>query len=200
MLKQVPLKSLKLANFNPKSRTRDVRPLIRSIERVGLLVPILITKDNDVVDGHRRAQAAARMGWEAIPAIVVDGDQAELFSEVNTQKKPLTGNESLHVYLVNAKALSGKARLRMADMEEALGKPLIKQMAKDGFSLATYNVAKRVATEADASEMLADIVRWVMKFRCAQLARKALQAGTPASKLIAAVKNDKPLRVSFVSA
>lgn len=199
MLKKVDLKSIKGAKWNPKSRTRDIGALTKSIERVGLLQPVLITKAGELVDGHRRVAAAQKLGWDQIHAVVVEGDQAEMFAEVNTQKKQLSSNEVLEVYLVTPTAICAKTRTRLAEMEEVLGRPLMEKMSKSGFSLGTYALAKRIATDAEQETYVLPIVKWLMKYRCAHIVRRALQVGTAPSKLLAAVKNDKPLRISFAA-
>ena len=50
----------------------DLDELMDSIESLGLLQPILITKDNVLVDGQRRLLACAELGHEEIEARVID--------------------------------------------------------------------------------------------------------------------------------
>jgi hypothetical protein len=47
------------------------------VAQQGVSVPIVITKDNVIVDGHTRKEAAVANGQETIPAIVVDLDEAQ---------------------------------------------------------------------------------------------------------------------------
>lgn len=198
MLKKVAIKTLANAKWNPGSRIKNIKPLVASIVRVGLLYPVLITKDNKIIDGHRRIAAAKSLGWEEIPVIVVAGNQAEMFAEVNSQKKSLTGNQTLQVYLTEPAAVGARARVHLTELEETCGRAMVERMARDGFSLATWNMATRIAQDAEQEGMVGKILRWLMKYRCAHLVHRAMQAGTAPSKLIAAVKNDKPIRVSYV--
>ena len=44
----------------------DLGPLMKSIQRVGLLQPITITPDGLLVCGRRRLEAIKRMGWRTL--------------------------------------------------------------------------------------------------------------------------------------
>jgi ParB-like chromosome segregation protein Spo0J len=50
----------------------DLAPLMRSIGAVGLLHPVVITPDRELVAGQRRLEACKRLGWDAVPVRVVD--------------------------------------------------------------------------------------------------------------------------------
>lgn len=58
--------------------------LAASIQGEGLLQPISVKKADDgyvVVCGHRRLEACKRLGWETVPVIVVQGDEASMRSK-----------------------------------------------------------------------------------------------------------------------
>ena len=197
---KVEIKTLTKAKWNPPKRMEDINALAGSIERVGLLCPLLITKDKAIVDGHRRLAACKKLGWTDVPVITVSGDHAAMFAEVNTSARRLTGNQSLHVYLVEPNAISVMLRNRIAEFEEEAGRAMVERAAREGFSIGIWQTAKKIAYEADQEDFVLKILRWLMKYRCSRLASKALAQGTPPSKLIAAVKNDKPIRVSYAAA
>jgi hypothetical protein len=199
-VKTITLKSLKQAGWNPPSRNK-VDALVKSIERIGLLVPVLITKTNEIIDGHRRLAAAYKLGWTEIPAIIAEGDHADMFAEVNGQKKALTGTETLYVYLKEPRAVNRRVAAALDELAEIAGRPMIERMAKENFSLGTWYAAKRVARAADSDtdRTIVSILRWMMKYRCGRNATRALDSGTAPSKIMAAVKNDKPIRVSYIS-
>ena len=56
----------------PRHRTQlgDLQPLANSLHTIGLLHPIVITPDNQLVAGARRLAAAKRLGWVEIPVRV----------------------------------------------------------------------------------------------------------------------------------
>jgi len=50
----------------------DIGGLAKSIQEIGLLHPVVVTSNGQLVAGQRRLAAARQLGWEAIPARVVD--------------------------------------------------------------------------------------------------------------------------------
>jgi N6-adenosine-specific RNA methylase IME4 len=90
--REVLLEDIKPFLDNPKSmpfmRIRDVKvgirhrhemgdidSLARSMGEVGLLHPIVVTKDGALIAGKRRLEAARQLGWTEIRATVVDLDE-----------------------------------------------------------------------------------------------------------------------------
>lgn len=61
-----------------RSDLGDIAELAASIAAVGLLHPIVITADNDLVAGGRRLAAIRSLGWTETPVTVVDWSTAEL--------------------------------------------------------------------------------------------------------------------------
>lgn len=55
---------------NPRINDDAVDIVITSIEEFGFQVPIIVDKDNVIVAGHTRWQAAKRLGMDMIPTIV----------------------------------------------------------------------------------------------------------------------------------
>ncbi len=65
-----PLRELKPRPGNPRSHSRaQVRQIARSIEEFGFNSPILIDKDDQIVAGHGRFEAARHLGLPRVPTI-----------------------------------------------------------------------------------------------------------------------------------
>ena len=47
----------------------DLKPLRESMQRVGLLHPILIDTENNLIAGFRRLEIARQLNWEFIDAL-----------------------------------------------------------------------------------------------------------------------------------
>jgi ParB family chromosome partitioning protein len=74
----------------------DVTALKKSIESVGLIHPVTINQDDELLAGARRFQAVSELGWEEIPVHVIDRDVLvqELISiDENLVRTPLNGLE-----------------------------------------------------------------------------------------------------------
>lgn len=73
-LVQLPLACLKPHPDNPRTHSKEqVRKIASSIRRFGFRNPILIDEDNNVVAGHGRLLAAAELGMEDVPTLLLSG-------------------------------------------------------------------------------------------------------------------------------
>lgn len=78
----------------------DLEPLVDSIEKVGLINPIVIDENSNLVAGFRRLEACRRLGWEEIEVKIVnvDGNQMTLLDvelAENFYRKDFTSEEIL---------------------------------------------------------------------------------------------------------
>ena len=96
----------------------NVDELASSIEQVGLLHPVVITEDAELVAGGRRLEAVKRLGWEFVPVTVVTletlADVLQAEADENTCRKGLTPYEGSRARERRAKLLAPKAAERKA--------------------------------------------------------------------------------------
>jgi ParB family transcriptional regulator, chromosome partitioning protein len=86
---------LKLTNEYLRLDT-DVSTLKKSVESVGLIHPVTVNQDDELLAGARRFQAVKELGWEEVPVHVVDRDALiqELISiDENLVRAPLKNLE-----------------------------------------------------------------------------------------------------------
>src|SRR5262245_47919275 len=80
----------------------DIEALAESIERVGLLQPIVIDAQQNLVCGGRRLRACRSLGWTLIDAVVLgtlDDEERGLHElEENVQRLDLTAAERSRAY------------------------------------------------------------------------------------------------------
>jgi len=106
-IKYIPTSKLKVSPYNVRfeeNRKRGIEELKKSIERVGILHPLIVRPvrekgkiiEYEVVVGARRLEAAKELGWEKVPCIVREMDDMEALitslSE-NLQRGDLTEEE-----------------------------------------------------------------------------------------------------------
>ncbi|NBC29321.1 MAG: ParB/RepB/Spo0J family partition protein [Spirochaetes bacterium] len=81
----------------------DLTPLAESIRKHGLLNPIVVTARHELVAGHRRLEAAKRLGWQTVPVRYVDSAEAadlvEMELDENIKRKNLTTDELAEAYM-----------------------------------------------------------------------------------------------------
>lgn len=120
---------IKLTHVKVGTRHRkdmgDIRELADSIQKIGLLQPIGVTRKSELVFGHRRLQAAKLLKWDEIPCVVVDlqsivsGEYAE-----NEIRKAFTISERVAI----AKAIEEEEKPKAKERQQvhagtAPGKP-----------------------------------------------------------------------------
>ncbi len=80
----------------------DLEALKNSLRTYGLLNPITINSNHELIAGERRLQAAKQLGWTNINAVVMDNlsdvEQLEMELEENNQRKEFTKEELLEGY------------------------------------------------------------------------------------------------------
>jgi len=101
----------------------DLTDLKNSIESVGLLHPVVVTKAGSLVAGERRLTAVRELGWTDVPVTVVDDlkDAATFLraeADENTARKPFTPYEASRFRERQAELLKPLAKER-----EKAGKP-----------------------------------------------------------------------------
>lgn len=50
----------------------DIDALARSINEIGLLHPIVITPDGELLAGQRRLEACKKLGWGEVPVRIIE--------------------------------------------------------------------------------------------------------------------------------
>jgi ParB family chromosome partitioning protein len=75
----------------------DIPGLAESMKRCGQINPIMISKNNILIAGGRRLEAAKYLGWKTINAVVVDVSEKairlEYEIEENVQRQELNDEE-----------------------------------------------------------------------------------------------------------
>lgn len=206
---EVPIKDLKTAKFNPTVRTEDnskLRKLQEAIERSGMLMPVLATKNMDVIDGHRRIEVMKRLGHTSVPVIFSGNghDSQELWHDVNTSAYNISGAQWTEAYTLGL-TMENIDRRYHGYLETALrigGEELVKEMADARVSPARVGQAKQVARYVgmeDDDTFLLMTLRWITRHTMSQVLRKATdQHLIDPSVLKQAILSDKPLKFRSV--
>lgn len=134
----------------------DMAELVKSIESVGLLNPIIVRKVGDmgyeIVAGHRRFHALKKMGKETIPARVMEAteeDAAQIRLIENLHRKDLNPIEEAKAFhqlfddhLLTAEAIAQRADKSVAYVTRALAllslHPKTQELIANGFITAAH--------------------------------------------------------------
>lgn len=75
----------------------DIEALMQSLKEYGQLYPIIINRDYELIAGYRRLEAAKRLGWQSINAVILNESselqKLEIELEENVQRLNLSAEE-----------------------------------------------------------------------------------------------------------
>jgi ParB-like chromosome segregation protein Spo0J len=168
---------IRLGDIEVENRVRknvgDLTELCNSIEAIGLLHPIVLTRGNKLVAGMRRVEAFEQLGRDKIPAVIAEnlGVARELLiaeRDENTCRLPFTPSEAVALgrQLEELEKPKAKERQSAAGRERGNGKVASGKLHEAtstrtgrtseivgeavGMSQRTYEKAKAVAVAAES--------------------------------------------------
>lgn len=143
----------------------DIESLAESMKRHGLLHPVVVKKDRTLVAGHRRIEAAKRLGWEDISVTMIEvEDLLSAERDENTERKDFTPTEAVAIGRLieeqeRPKALQrrldgaarGGAKAGHVDSTEPVG--AVSEIAARalGMGRPKYNQAKAIVAAAESN-------------------------------------------------
>lgn len=66
------LDELKPYGKNPRKNDAAVPKVMESIKKFGFKVPLVISKDGEIITGHTRFKASQKLGLESVPCVIAD--------------------------------------------------------------------------------------------------------------------------------
>jgi hypothetical protein len=166
------------------------------------MYPILVSKDMDVIDGHRRLACAVALGWDDVPVLVTESESKDdVYAEVNSATARLSGSETLQVWLAEPDAVTKNMRTRCENAESALGRPLLARIARHGLSLLLLRRATEISRYVGAANdqsFLPKAVSWLIRHRAQSIVNSYIKMGHPPRTLFNCIKSGKELAVRYV--
>jgi len=137
----------------------DLKPLMESMRKHGQLNPVTLSRENELIAGHRRTLAARELGWKFIEAHIVERatevEKLQLELEENVHRKDFSPEELLAGYRRLDKLLHPSVGQRIGNVVRSLFGKLFRRKKK---TLASQEPAETTATEP-AEEERADSAR-----------------------------------------
>lgn len=200
----INIELIKPAAFNPPDRTtaRSIADLRASIKRVGIIYPLVITKDYDLVDGHRRLACAVALGMKTVPVIIRPDNQLELFYEVNQPQKKLTKADELWVYLSGG-LVRGEALANIQTLERMIGRDGLETLAEERTSprgivqivkmLLRYTGKAEPDFATGENKFANRAVMWLVYNRQTFAVRRAIAGHMSPNVIVSCIENGEPL-------
>jgi ParB family chromosome partitioning protein len=114
---------IKIEDIKVRKRIRkdlgDVHQLAESMQKYGLLCPIIVSKSNELIAGRRRLEAARTLGWKTVAVTVLERDddieKLEMEIDENVVRKDFTTDELADGYVVLEKLRKPSLLRRLAN-------------------------------------------------------------------------------------
>jgi N6-adenosine-specific RNA methylase IME4 len=139
----------------------DIGALAASIERLGLLHPVVVTPDNKLVVGQRRIEALKLLGRDRIPANVVRNlselqPLLEAERDENLCREPYTPEEAVHLARRFEPVARELARKAQADGRQKGGKNRHNGSSRETFPEAKGDDSRRARAQTAAVVGMSD--------------------------------------------
>ncbi len=184
--------------LNPKVRTSPtaLKLLKASIQKRGVIMPLLVTPDGEVIDGHRRLQCAKELGIAEVPVKRVERDEA-LWSELAETTRKQIGSELLDYYLAGG-LLTGKViRAKVEALEKIGGRDLLVRIREAGLSHSIYTEALAITRYIDGDakdpEWMRCVLDWLIDGRRQASWRAAKHDGITPHALWTAIREKRDI-------
>lgn len=201
-LLQVKPSALIAANYNPEIRTwkKELNALLLSIKEHGILNPILVDSEMNVIDGHRRLACARLLKLATIPIVVSDTKltKDECYETINTTARKMSANEMIYVYVKGGR-VPAKIEKRIKHLENILGSSELKKLGNKYISISVLSQGTKVSNFCNdkSPKFMKDAILWIVKHKQSYKVRKAMEDGVAKVSLKKAIVNDRPLKYEW---
>lgn len=193
------------AAFNPPERTSEPRlkAILKSMKVDGFwpFQPIVITKSNEIADGHRRWACAKLLGISEVPCLRMTNGKTvdEGWSGINGTKETVNSRQVIEANARGLKTLPDNNAGRKAQtITERYGKEMIDYLYKNGLSFYSVALAERCAKYIGRfdNQEIEKVIRWNVKYKLNRILRMALDAQFSPDLLAYAIDRDEPIAIS----
>ena len=184
----VPISTIRQASYNPVARTKEgvkLTKLIATIKKSGLIYPILITADRELIDGHRRLTACRALGHETIECVISPLDRDETFTAVNTNTSALGGKGWLEVGRGGG-FLPPKEAKQYAELASLIGSYGIDLLIRQNLGLNILPLCKAVS-QIGVKKRIEEIILITAQKRLTNKLNAELRSGNSDIKKVTAI-------------
>lgn len=200
--KTVNIDEIKPSSFNPDRRTANGLGALRdSIEKHGrALIPLLVDKDMNLIDGHRRLACLKDLGIPTVDVSVVDStDAGSIWSEVNTTTRRIGRADWTSAYLqgMSLEDMPLRMAYEISEMERLIGRKELARITAGTRRGGLFTVAQSVSSYvSDKSDTFMRTCILYMDKRGNQfLMRRAMASCVDPKHLRRIILANRPLRL-----
>lgn len=164
----IPINTIIATPYNPPERTQDgqkLRKLSESIKKYGLIQPIIINCERELVDGNRRLKASMLAGKTHIECIILSAeiDQDDAFGTLNTNSDNMTKRGWLYACRHEMKNPPKEIWDQYQEIYRLVGTYGIDMMIEKKIGLSMLNFAKQIKAKGVVMRLDEIIMRVVQK-------------------------------------
>tara|TARA_R100000700_G_scaffold28688_1_gene35538 strand:+ start:220 stop:726 length:507 start_codon:yes stop_codon:yes gene_type:complete len=154
-IEKVKIAELNPAEYNPRRMTnKQYEDLRNSLEKFGLVDPIIINSDNTVVGGHQRLRIMREMGAELVPVVRVNLSKEDE-KELNIRLNKNSGEFDLDI-LANNFEVDELKDWGFKDIELGFNTDKIQTDLSDSIELQ-YKIEVDVTSEKEQEQLYNDL-------------------------------------------
>lgn len=191
---------IKTAKYNPKSRAELIGPLVKSIKEFGIIIPLIVDSEKNLIDGHRRLASAKKLKLEKVPVIQIDSklSKDKAYEVINTNSKKITNKDFIYIH-VNGGSVPSRVLGQINLIEEIVGTDGLKKLGDRGVSYRVLDVAYRIRKYCrDSNEtFLKKTVFWLGFHNMSFAVRRAMEQGVKKDVISRAIATNRPLKVKY---
>jgi len=200
MTQLIQTSKIKPARYNPKGRTEKLNGLMKSIKEHGIIIPLIIDSDNNLVDGHRRLESAKKLKIETVPTIQIKkGLAADLAYEVvNTNAKRLSTGDYIYIHLHGGK-IPRSILMKIDSLQEIVGDDGLKRLANVDASYRIGDYAYKVIKYCHNKQenFLKRTIFWLAEHRMSFAVRRAMEQKVKRDIIEKAIATNRPLKSTY---
>lgn len=149
---KIPVGTIVATPYNPSDRTQagaELRRLVKTVKQYGVIQPIIITADRDLVDGNRRLAAAKIAGMTHIECIILDQqvEKDHVFGDLNTTCKKLNNRGWMYACRYGIKNPPKEIEDQYRELSNLVGTHGVDLLIEKKFGLTILTLCKLVKAQ-----------------------------------------------------
>lgn len=201
MITQVITSEIKTAKYNPKARVEHLGTLMKSIKEFGIIMPLVIDADKNLIDGHRRLASAKLLKMAKVPVVQINGNLAKdkAYEIINTTSKRISNHDFIYIH-INGGSIPKRALNKINLLEEVVGTDGLKKLGDKGVTYTVLDCAlmvQKYCSERNNNTFLKRAIFWLSDNKMIYAVRRAMESKVKKETIQRAVAVGRPLKIKY---
>lgn len=196
----IPTTSVRVAKYNPKARSEQIKALVTSIKEYGIIMPLIVDSKNNLIDGHRRLASAKKLKMDKVPVIQMNGNLSKdkAYEIINSTSRKISNHDLIYIH-INGGSIPTRVLKQIKQLEEIVGLDGLRRLGDIG---ATYTVLKyamvvRKYCKEKSDAYLKKVVFWLVENKMIYAVRRAMESRVKKEVIANAISSNRPLKIEY---